>query len=389
MYNDKKIRVSKYNIIYYIILLAFLFPRGFSEVSNIYKTLMAVWVWIATFMIVVQVFYNVIKVKNSINMKICLFSLYFIANIIITIFNSSKLSGGLQQLIAYPLLIVFLILNIKKRPEKILNDIINIYIVLLTLNLIFTRIFFKNLFHITFLGHVQVIAQIGIMVIFITIIYWMIFEKHKRKLIYILVITTINMFTTDADTAILSAVILIIVGITYKWKLYHLFSLNTIFYLIGMLILNLLMVYMSIFYTNFDFNGRGIIWKEAFAYILQKPISGYGLYGILLHPFWTQWTGEGFNYAHNQIVQILLDGGVLLLLLFIITLFVAFSYSKKKLDARYLVLGNSVVIALNFIMIYDSLTIYCYFFIILAVAYMFPYIVNRKNQCSLYRKRRG
>lgn len=53
------------------------------------------------------------------------------------------------------------------------------------------------------------------------------------------------MLTTDASSAILSAVALCIAYITYKWKLYHLFCFRTEIYLIGMIIMSLIVVYIT------------------------------------------------------------------------------------------------------------------------------------------------
>ena len=90
--------------------------------------------------------------------------------------------------------------------------------------------------------------------------------------------------------------------------------------------------------------------------IKAHPIFGYGIDGILLHTFWTEWSGGGFNYAHNQILQNLLDGGVMLTISFWIMIFAFIKPAKKIPEVKYRVFVNSSIIALLFVMIFDSTT---------------------------------
>lgn len=379
---EHKIKISNYEVFYLLVLIGFLFPRGFSEISETYHRISSLLVWLSVLMIWVQYFLTLKWEHLIISKKHILFSMYFVGAIIITMFNRSEITNGFQQMFAYPSLCVFVILNMKKRPKQLLNVMIDIWITVFTLNLFTFREYFEDRVHLTFLGHVQVISQIGMLGIFISCLYWMLYKEHKKKIIYLLLIILITMFTTDADSAVFSAIILLSIGIVYRWKLYHLFSLNTRWYIAGMFMLNIFTVYITAvnnilanIIQNLSFSGRKYVWQNALFQIFQKPITGYGIEGVLLETFWTEWTGGGFNYAHNQIMQNLIDGGIVLLVLFWTMLFSAVSDVNKIIEKKYRILINAVMITLMFVMIFDSTTSYCYMFIILSIIYSLPNIL--------------
>ena len=156
-----------------------------------------------------------------------------------------------------------------------------------------------------------------------------------------------------------------------------------------MLALNIVIIYLTAINKSIipglDFSGRQFVWQNALLNIKKQPVFGYGIDGVLLHTFWSEWSGGGFNYAHNQIMQNLLDGGLVLTISFWGMIFTFIKQIKKVTERKYRVLFNSSVIALLFVMIFDSTTLYSYMYIILAIIYVVPSlcIENQYNKKTM------
>lgn len=71
-------------------------------------------------------------------------------------------------------------------------------------------------------------------------------------------------------------------------------------------------IMMALFQKDATFTGRIYIWKNAFVKIVQSPIIGYGKYSMN----WAALPGGYYypwNMAHNQILDLLMQGGVVFL----------------------------------------------------------------------------
>lgn len=378
-----KLKISKNKLYYLFVVFAFLFPRGFSEINRTYHMVATLIVWIAVAIILVKE--CLCKIMNiKFNLQESLIALYFLLAFFVTFLNRGIILSGLQQIIAVPVLCIFIISNMKKQPKILLEVFIFVFMMNFILNAFFTIIQFKFGEHLTFLGHVQVISQLGITAIFISVLYWLLYQTNKRKVKILIVITLLTMLTTDADSAVLSALVLCIIYITYKWKLYHLFDFRTELYLVGMLILNLLIVYMTSInrniIPNLDFSGRRFVWESALVNIARRIWLGYGIDGVRLNTFWTK---RGFNYAHNQILQNMLDGGLILTIAFLMMIVAFISKICFIEQKQYRVLVNAVLLTLFFIMIFDSTTLYCYMYIILAIVYVVPSLERTQSKSGI------
>ena len=130
---------------------------------------------------------------------------------------------------------------------------------------------------------------------------------------------------------------------------------------------------------NLNFNGRKYVWQDALLNISNSIWVGYGIDGVLLHTFWTEWTGNGFNYAHNQILQNMLDGGIVLTISFWIMIFMFTIETNSIKQKKYKLLSNAGLITLLFIMIFESTTLYCYMYIVLSIIFVLPLIEKSEN----------
>lgn len=387
MKDSRIIKFTAWDLLLYTVLIAFLYPRGFSEISSAYKTFFSLLTWASVAMIWIQYFLAHTELKFRLNFRCLAIGLYFFLVVAITFMRRGGLSTGLQQMLAMPSLCVFVVRNFKKDPERFLDAVINILLVTFTLNFTVFRGYFAGQYHLTFLGHVQMISQLGMVALFSAILYYMLTKKHKVKVVLLVLITIFTMLTTDADSAVLAAVLLIFAGIIYKWKLYHLLCFKTKWYVLFMLALNLFMIYivavnnvLSGILPQLTFSGRNSIWQDALMKFGQSPIWGYGVDGILIQTFWTVWNGGGFTYAHNQVVQSLIDGGIVLFIAFWVMMLAFTKGIDTIVRKEYRALTNAVLLTFLFLMIFDSMTLYCYLYFFLAMAFALPQVLE--NQLS-------
>ena len=72
------------------------------------------------------------------------------------------------------------------------------------------------------------------------------------------------------------------------------------------------------------------------------------------------------SYAHNQVMQCLIDGGTVLLIAMVWMLCSVAERVNMISDARFHRIAAAVFCALLFVMVFDSFTPYSYVFILLA-----------------------
>lgn len=381
--------ISLSTLYYLFVEIAFLFPRGYREYSAVYHQFMTLLTWSAVILIAIVEIHNTTINLKKYNRDAVLIAIYFFMAIIITVVIQKGISSGIQQMLATPMFCIFMVRNIKKRSRKILDSLATVFIINLSLNIVLTQIFFASKEHVIFLGHVQMVSQYGLASLVVSVLYFMTYEDKKIKMGYLMLLTIFTMLTTDADSAVFSALIILIGLIIYRFKLYHMFFFKTEIYVIVMLVLNITTIYLTAvnrtIIPGLDFSGRSFVWQDALLNIRRQPLFGYGIDGILLHTFWTEWSGGGFNYAHNQILQNFLDGGLTLTISFWVMILTFIKSANKIPEGKYRVFVNSSLIALLFVMIFDSTTLYSYMYIVLIIIYAVPFFVqnNRCNECDV------
>lgn len=367
--------VSKRSILIYLVVIGFLFPRGFINVSPLYHKVCSAFMWLSVFLTWIQWIKHSAKRKGVLDGKFesCILSIggYFILSIIVTILCRRNISSGLQQLFAAPSVCVFMLLNLKLNPQKLLNAIANVMCVEFTVNAIMaaSQPYINGIYHVIFLGHIQVVSQYGILAILVGVLFELLYHDNHKRNVYLLIVTFYTMLTTDAESATFTLVGLLIAFIIYKCKLSKFLTINSVIYVFLMITLSVLIVYCSAINQNlipsFDIHGRRFVWESALEKIRERPVTGYGIDGVLLSTFWT----SGFNYAHNQLVQNLLDGGIILTISFW-NMIIGFAKEINKIRmVKYRVLCNASLIALLFVMLFDSTTLYIYMYMILSIIF--------------------
>lgn len=374
MISSKYLNITTKSELYiYAVIFAILCPRGPIELSSAYKYVFTLFTWGIVALIWLRFFMRFPVNKHTVNKEYLPAVLYFVFAIIISLAVKRSVSGGLQQLFAYPTFFLFICEEMRRNSKTVIKAFAGILTVLLAMNFPLTLIIFRRvLYHITFLGHVQMISQFGVLAIFIAVIGFMSDVLSRRKACLLAALTFLNMMTTDASSAVLSAVIIVAVLIVYIFKLYNLFCFKSQIYVGIMIAFSFFIIVAACkswlvgMVPDYTFSGRSYIWREVFQRFSESPIYGYGIEGILIKPFWVGPNG-GFNYAHNQIMQNILDGGVILFTLFW-AMILSLAQSINKMKNKILVIvSNAALICTLFMMVFDSVSLYCYSYVLFAI----------------------
>ena len=381
-------------LVNYFIVFTVFFPRGLFVFNQSY-TIFTILTWTSVILIIFILFkdrktiHNQIK-KHSLAKQLLIASSFFVYTLINTILNKGNLSNGLQELIAYPIFFSYFLYSAKKDSKLLINNIINIVTFLLVLNLITMELFTSNHVHMLLTGHVQTISQICIIGI-LSIVYAM-KKYNKSKLFSALSIITIftNLFIADASSAQITAIALLFFLLLSRTKLYTLINLSPRLLIILCLLSNLFIPMLSIYNnTNnhneielLDFSGRSFVWKDTTNKILDNPITGYGVNGIEIDVFWNTWQKDigSLFYTHNQLLQCLLDGGIISTILFYAMMYICIrSFTLLSRTSRYRYLFSSTFICYAMIMSVESPIIYPYIFIFLALLYTLPKEASKRT----------
>lgn len=387
-----KSNINLFAALYYFILIPFLHPRGFDEYFPMYKAFFTAWLYLSMIIIAFIFFADYFKDSKQSEKCLIFMLLYYVSAIIITLYTQHGLESGLQKMFATPMLGLFCGYCLKHNSHVFFNCLCNLVLLILGLtvlifNPIFFGQFFRNEIHLMFIGHVQIGVQYGMLGILIA--YLISCQKgwtFRLKLLILFSVST--MLLSQTMSSILSLVILC-VGLIYQ-KFSHskkllLLKSNTYFLLYlalnwGMWIFLKLNNWLLPF-SFLSLNGRNFIWKQGMLLFEKKPLLGYGVHGALIKVFWSRWVkgGEaGINYAHSQMLQVMLDGGIFLLLCFLVMLKF---YIKpiEKAPCKIRMFSNICLTVILIVMTVESTFEYHYIIIIISLLSYSSAICKEKN----------
>lgn len=390
-----KIKIDSLNILLYLILIPFLYPQGFSVYFRAYKMFFTAWLYAAIFIAFLVFIYNLsygrARYKNCIG---CMFA-YYVLFIFLTYIDQGGINEGFQKLFVAPALCVLCTMCLRRNGIVFLNCLANIMIVDFLLNMtVFNSVFWTGFFsasnlHIIFLGHVQVASQLGILGVFVAYLL----GKRKKdifkaKVLFILSIITMIMSQTIVSLISIAVIILGYIYIrigNYKSRIFNGNSKHFISFLIFINVCTwTLMRWMDGNYQRFGFdlslNGRGFIWEQVWLALKSHLLLGYGAYGVKIKTFWSVWSdAQGMNYAHNELLQRLLDGGIILLIFFLIMLYSYVKYMSVIREKKIKCFTNLCLLVYVLVMLIESVTEYYYFYIFLSILAYLPELINSYN----------
>ncbi|WP_147569626.1 O-antigen ligase family protein [Collinsella ihumii] len=365
-------QVTVFHISIYLILIPFLYPKGLDQLVPLSKQFFTAWLYLAMLIMLCFLAKHLMNITIQITVRSIFVVLFFMSSILITLYDQQGFAEGLQALFAWPLLCLWLTFAFAKDHKSILNAIINIMIILFLFQNIFTYLdVYRGQQTACFFGHIQVVAQEAIIAFLAVSLYSSHLPKKSCKRIILLVaLVVLALWSVDTDSSKVVLILFFIALILNKNKKVKLMIGNSAPMLAAVLIIaSLLVVDLSVrnstlFGFDWGFNGRDYVWREAIGLIQEEPVLGYGVQGVQMTLFW----GGIMNYAHNQLMQTLLDGGIVLLILFI-TMIITYAVQIRiitDLHARYWITCALTVYLI--LMIFDSATYYCYLYLLLPLS---------------------
>lgn len=382
-----KLNIKLSNCAMYLLILAFLFPVGFENYSPTYKIIAIAYLYLAVLSSIFYVIFNINYItKKKETRFFLLYALYIIIN---TLIQKKEFGEGLQQMFVLPIACLIFSIYIDKYKTNALLCFSRLISVLLFFNLfIFNGLFFagkfKRLFqedfHVIFIGHVQVLAQIGLLGIFLSILLNKIGYKKDCKVLILLSI--LNMVYSQTALSYITLGLLLIGFLLYRYK-HSLLELKTYIYFLIPFGANLLLFIvlivknwrLEIANSIITFSGRTFIWKNVLDLILQKMFLGYGVCGKKIDVFWLQWVKDDtLYYTHNEFLQLCLDGGIILLLLFFILTYLNLKKVNNMEEISCVV--NVFIFTFAIAMIIESVTIYSYYYLFITVISKLPELLE-------------
>lgn len=188
------------------------------------------------------------------------------------------------------------------------------------------------------------------------------------------------MLTSTASSAILVVVMLLVFSVLVIFKVYGIFCKGIPVYVLLYTIFSAILVMGNVRLPGFIIsmlNSRQSIWSVALQQVKNAPLIGYGVQGVTLELYW----GGKFNYAHSQFAQNLLDGGIVLSIMFFV-MFVSVAFCIRKTENKILrSIGTLIVLAFMCVALFDSVSFYPYFMLTLMILMYLPNIskIQSKN----------
>lgn len=378
-----------YRMLLYIVLIPFLMPIGWEVYSSSYKSIVNIFTIVGILIGIILIFVNKkLSLKIAVFMIIvCCFEL-----LIVTIYNQGGLDDGVKKIFITPILCLILSNLLKYSRKEVENVIVNILIVILLLNItVFSQYTFPQYFsvneHMTFIGHVQSISMISILGILLGHLKFVSSTK-KYKGVFLIALALANMIYSGTDASYLSLIVLLMLVIIGKGT--HLRKIiNVNMYKIGVVYFFANIFVLTVMPTNTIGNfvqrmssGRWFVWNIGMTSVKEKLLFGYGAYGVKIAPFWTKWSTsiqdrQGFNYAHNTILQLLLDGGVVLLVLSILSVWLCIKNISKIQSENLQYTFNAIIIIWLLIATVESVVEYYFIFITLMI--ILHYSIEESN----------
>lgn len=358
-----KIKKETINVVLNIILILFI-CRFFSfEIFYLYPTINNIYTLISKFIFIVLLGIVLLKknfTKEEIGYVALIFS-YFLILTLITIFNNADTRRLVMQI--YPILGTLFLFNLNKNKLVILVKSYTLLFFILVLINFMDMVLNKDLSSEYSTNYFLLGGKNGLAVIFSV---GMGFIKYTRELcknffwkvadrIYFLLILISAILTKSGTTIISIGILFFIYNSKFlKRKItpikfivcYSLFWLGIVFFNIQYYFRYIIV---DLLHKDITFTHRTLIWHIVLEKIKNKLYFGYGIpesHSIfkVIYPFGNG-TRTGIFSAHNQILQDLYEGGIVLFALFcLIYIISTISRTKNKLEKEKYIFFSIIII---------------------------------------------
>lgn len=362
-----EINIKKRTVFNFLLLLPFMEPYLFQvEYPQIHKLY-----WILKFISCAIIFVikvisieekngwqiYPIKIKQPVFLSWSIFWAYLLINTII--------QGEMTKNFFVNIFSVLFVMWWLSENENSMRDFINVLLlwaeILIYLNLACMFIFPQGMYvslstgNATnwLLGYDNFFEQTFIPAYILSLIYAYQNKKYLRT-IALIIAMHISAFITKPGVLVVSLAFMDICLLFGIYKLKNLFNLGTnvaIIFLtmIGIFFFNIQTKFWSVIFDllgkDATFTGRTIIWTYIWELIKEAPIFGYGFSDGYIRLSKMNYILNGAFNAHNQILEFLWEGGIVLLLIFIVCTMATIKKSRQMTGpiAQFLVLGITTI----------------------------------------------
>lgn len=327
-------KIKKSDLSTFFITIAFLYPPLASYIP-ILNTIVRYTEFIA---MIVVLFYVVFGYKKLSKLSIFWF-LYWMTYISSTVLCHGDVAKSINAVAPKMLFGLYLDYMFNKNPRSMLKSLCNVYSLYIIVNAVILIIFPQGLgSYIPNYDAAAVDSRLSLLALDNSYIKWFIpavavfiivlnnNKRYRNFLISVMVFTMI--YVWSGTGSICMALILLYIIFLDGRSISKIFNFVTcellaIIAFIGVVVCRV-QDYFSSFIVGFlgkdiTFTGRTYLWDVAMFLIAKQPIQGYGVYdyALLLSPI----NGQPYS-AHNTILQMLLMGGSITLMAYIIFLII-------------------------------------------------------------------
>jgi len=379
-------RLSKKRMFLYLMILAFLIvPDYFQTLDNV-NTILKL---ITVFLFVCLLFFTVVNKRINFFIIFCflfflwrMFSSYYLSNGVLDIDNSIRIMS----------LVLLINLSIKKHARTILSALSLVFSTYIIINLITLLLYpyglyldnpregqFRSAWLLGIDNQFAYFIIPGIVIVILSSLYT--YKKITIKTWFVIIAAGITMFKVFSATGLVT--ILFVLGsvllyLRKKSKLRLTFVISSIVYVVVWLLLvpfNSIDVFQSIIVDilgkDLTLSGRTRIWSVVLGVIPDSLWYGYGINIRVL-------VSKTYFVAHNMLLQITLESGIIGLFLFlfcIITAGIRLQFAKRYIMASLLVVGIFGILIGGLTEAYRV----GYLFMLLAISYNIMYVVENKE----------
>lgn len=320
--------------------------------------------------------------------------------ICVTAFMSMLCNGAVMELapefVSVLMAVMYFTWLCKKNIYRLINSLYYLFWMYLCVNAIYMLLnpWTNEYDAYGFIGGKNAYGPIGLLVCLIGVFQYMYCEKKRKGAFALIVFSVVqNLWMSSAASLIGTACFLILLillkFVSEDMKIFKILYLTRwamFFLIIVWRVQNILIQFVSgLFGKEVTFSGRTRIWDKTFQYIQENWILGYGTQnvvgiknGIDNTKFWA---------AHNGILDLLIIGGILLLIVYeIFTLYCA--KHGEVFVGRYVQISSITWFSFQTMMLAEYLELSAYYFLICCFLYYIPKLEvdgrNRKdrNYCA-------
>lgn len=230
-----------------------------------------------------------------------------------------------------------------------------------------------------FLGYRTRIVEVIIVAIVSSAYVDCCLHKCSFRTVFFCLIGLIQIVILWVATAVVGLAVLVLSLLAFRYSkglckptFFHVITLAGIVATIAFCIFNVSFLFsgfiQSVLHKSASLSDRTYIWALAVQMFKASPLLGYGVVDNGNHILWvTNWMSMYWQ-AHNNILQILLDGGLLSFIPYLAMLFyVGGELRKKHLSGVFLAVILSAWLAINVMAVSEIFVLQNYFFLFLII----------------------